>query len=66
MTRVKAAIVLKLFCLPSEKKYTLKGKYLLHMGANLLAFKVDTFSEMPCCAESKQEITKVVSLVKMA
>ena len=53
------------FCIPSarEKRSTLKGKNLLPIGANSFLLEKTTFQKEDCAQESKQEVTKVVSLV---
>ena len=48
-----------LFCLPSEKGSTLKGKNLLPFP-----FRVDLLSEGLVVLERKQGVTEVISLVK--
>ena len=40
-----------LFCPPSEKGSTLKGKNLLPKGSKFFPFRVDPFSEGAWCAE---------------
>ena len=63
-TLSREATLLKLFCLPSEKRSILKGKNLLPLGAN--SFLLEKTSSQKCLGaqERKQEVTKVVSLVK--
>ena len=46
--------MLKLFCLPSEAVHS--------RGSKFFPFRVDIFSEGLGVQESKQEVTKVVSL----
>ena len=53
----------ELFCLSSEKGSTLKGKNLLP-GSKLFPFRVEPFLQGIGVQESKQTLTKVVSLVK--
>ena len=55
-----------LFCLPPEKGSSLKGKNLLPMGANSFLLKLTPFQKGCNVLESKQEVTEVVSLVKIA
>ena len=52
-------------CTPSSNESTLKGKNLLPIKSKFFPVRVDSFSGGHWCVqESKQEITKVVSLVK--
>ena len=48
----------------SEEGSTLKGKSLLPLGANSFLLEKIQFQKGLCVQESKQEITKVVSLLK--
>ena len=68
-------IGLNAVCLPSEKRCTLKGKNLLPLGANsefaplgskFFPVRVDSFQKGLGVQENKQEVAKVVSLVKQA
>ena len=43
----------KLFCLPSEKGSTLKGKNLLPIGSKFFPFRVDPFLEGAWCTENQ-------------
>ena len=52
------------FYLPSEKEYALKGKNLLPLGSKFFLFRVDPFQMGLGVQESKQEVTKFVSLVE--
>ena len=55
-----------LFLLTSEKGSTLKGKNLLPaMGANSFLLEQTTYQKANSIQESKQDLTKVVSLVKI-
>ena len=56
---------LSIYGTPSEKESTLKGKNLLPMGANSFLLEWTHFQMGLGVLESKQEVTKVVSLVKM-
>ena len=56
--------LVKLFCAPSEKRSTLKGKNLLPRGANSFLLGYAPFQKGVGVPERKQEITKVVSLLK--
>ena len=53
-----------LFLLLSEKGSTLKGKNLLPLGANSFLLEQTLFQKGTGVPESKQEVTKVVFLVK--
>ena len=53
----------KVFCLPSEKGSTLKGKNLLPVGANSFLLELIPFQKGFNLLEHKEEVTKVVSLV---
>ena len=55
-----------LFCLPPEKGSNLKGKNLLPLGANSFLLKLIPFQKGSNMLESKQEVTEVDSLVKIA
>ena len=49
--------MLKLFCLPSEKGSTLKGKNLLHQGANSFLLELNPFQKGGML-ESNHEVRK--------
>ena len=54
----------KLICFPSEKGSSLKGKTLLPRGANSFFLEKIPFQKWLGVQESKQEVSKIVSLVK--
>ena len=54
----------KKFLLPTDKRSTLKGKNLLPLGANSFLLEWTLFQKGLGEQECKQEVTKVVSLVK--
>ena len=54
------------YCLPSEKGSTLKGKKMPHWEQILSFWSIFFFQRGLGAQKSKQELTKVVSLVKMA
>ena len=58
------ATMWKLFCVPSEKGSILIEKNLLRMGANSFLLEKTPFQKRIGVQESKQEVTKVVSLVR--
>ena len=54
----------KIVCLPSEKGSILKGKNLLPQGANSFLLELTPFQKGLGVQETKQELTKTVSLVQ--
>ena len=50
----------------SEQESTLKGRNLLPMGANSFLLEKTPFQKGSSVQESKQEVTEVISLAKMA
>ena len=54
-----------MLCHPTEKESVLKGKNLLPLGANSFLSEQINFQKGIHVEKSKQEVTKVVSLLKM-